>query len=351
MNPMDIINGLGGIEDGFVMAAAAFRQGKGKLRSVAKKRLWLLAAVIALALLLVGCTVVYVVTGSSWYAERWYRNFFSTNASTENLEDLTVRQQQIWDRGLVKLDQSVTCNGYTVTLESGISDGYRMLIKYRIDGPEGTVLNGDGYQLRYTTDMQIPHFGDGDYSLGVYGEEPLQDENPDDGTVYGLFEWLFQPPEGSEFSLTDGTQWNITVHEILEENRSAEKNAFTTLCQGTWAFQVTFSEDLIVTNSTELVEKPIRCAAVRDLGNRRFPLKVRVTSFELRSLSATLRYNMPLTGSWDGITLGPISLVMRDGTKIEAHCRSTVYRGDHEESLYVFDRPIAPEDVAGIEFS
>ena len=350
MNPMDIINGLGDIEDGFVMAAAAFRQGKGKRRSVAKKRLWLLAAMIALALLLVGCTVVYVVTGSSWYADRWYRDFFASNASTENLEDLTGHQQQIWDRGLVKLDQSVTCNGYTVTLESGISDGYRMLIKYRIDGPEGTVLNGDGYQLRYTTDMQIPHFGDGDYSLGVYGEEPLQDEKPDDGTVYGLFEWLFQPPEGSDFSLTDGTQWNITVHEILEENRSAEKDAFTTLCQGTWGFQVTFSENLIVTNSTELVEKPIRCTAVRDLGNRRFPLKVRVTSFELRSLSATLRYNMPLTGSWDGITLGPISLTMRDGTRIEAHCRSTVYRGDHEESLYVFDRPIAPEDVAGIEF-
>ena len=260
MNPMDIINGLGGIEDGFVMAAAAFRQGTGKSRSVAKKRFWLLAAVVALALLLVGCTVVYVVTGNSWYAERWYRDFFSTNASTENLENLTGHQQQIWNRGLVKLDQSVTCNGYTVTLESGISDGYRLLIKYRIDGPEGTVLNGDGYQLHYTTDMQIPHFGDGDYSLGVYGEEPLQDENPNDGTVYGLFEWLFQPPDGSDFSITDGTQWNITVHEIWEENRSAEKNALTTLCQGTWAFQVTFSEDLLVTNSTELVENAVRCA-------------------------------------------------------------------------------------------
>ena len=65
MNPMDIINGLGGIEDGFVMDAAAFRQGTGKLRSVAKKRFWLLAAVVALALLLVGCTVVYVVTGAA----------------------------------------------------------------------------------------------------------------------------------------------------------------------------------------------------------------------------------------------------------------------------------------------
>ena len=233
MNPVDIINGLGGIEDSFVMDAQDFRQGKRKVRSVPPKKIWLIAAIITLALLLVGCTVVYVVTGSSWYADRWYRDFFSSNASTEILEDLTGRQQQIWNRGLVRLDQSVTCNGYTVTLESGISDGYRMLIKYRIDGPEGTSLNGDGYQLRCTTDIQIPHFSDGDYSLGVYGEELLQDDNPDDGTVYGLFEWLFQPPEGSDFSITDGTQWNITVYEIWEEKRSAERNALITLCQGT----------------------------------------------------------------------------------------------------------------------
>ena len=75
-----------------------------------------------------------------------------------------------------------------------------------------------------------------------------------------------------------------------------------------------------------------------------------ISTNELRSLSATLHYNMPLTGSWDGITLGPISLVMQDGTKVAAHCRTSVYRGNQEECLYVFDRPIAPEDVAGIEF-
>ena len=75
-----------------------------------------------------------------------------------------------------------------------------------------------------------------------------------------------------------------------------------------------------------------------------------ISTKELRSLSATLHYNMPLTGSWDGINLGPVSLVMQDGTKIEAHFRSSVYRGNQEECLYVFDCPSAPEDVARIEF-
>ena len=61
MNPMDIMKGLNGIKDGFVMDAQDFRQGKRKVRHIPHKKLWLIAAIIALALLLVGCTVVYVL--------------------------------------------------------------------------------------------------------------------------------------------------------------------------------------------------------------------------------------------------------------------------------------------------
>ena len=61
MNPMDIMKGLNGIKDSFVMEAQDFRQGKRKVFSIPHKKLWLIAAIIALALLLVGCTVVYVL--------------------------------------------------------------------------------------------------------------------------------------------------------------------------------------------------------------------------------------------------------------------------------------------------
>ena len=61
MNPMDIMKGLNGIKDGFVMDAQDFRQGKRSVRHIPHKKLWLIAAIIALALLLVGCTVVYVL--------------------------------------------------------------------------------------------------------------------------------------------------------------------------------------------------------------------------------------------------------------------------------------------------
>ena len=61
MNPMDIMKGLNGIKDSFIMDAQDFRQGKRKVRHIPRKKLWLIAAIIALALLLVGCTVVYVL--------------------------------------------------------------------------------------------------------------------------------------------------------------------------------------------------------------------------------------------------------------------------------------------------
>ena len=61
MNPMDIMKGLNGIKDSFIMDAQDFRQGKREVRHISHKKLWLIAAIIALALLLVGCTVVYVL--------------------------------------------------------------------------------------------------------------------------------------------------------------------------------------------------------------------------------------------------------------------------------------------------
>jgi len=59
MNAMDLIYGLNNVRDSYVVAAGEFRQRKPK--RLPKKKLWLIAAIIALTLLLVGCAVVYVL--------------------------------------------------------------------------------------------------------------------------------------------------------------------------------------------------------------------------------------------------------------------------------------------------
>ena len=63
MKPIDLLKSLGNIKDSYVISAEEFRQGKqqAKVKRLSTKRALLIAAVIALTLLLVGCAVVYVL--------------------------------------------------------------------------------------------------------------------------------------------------------------------------------------------------------------------------------------------------------------------------------------------------
>lgn len=61
MRAMDLMTGLNGIRDGFIAEAGAFRQGNRKPHRLSGKKLWLIAAIIALMVLLVGCAVVYML--------------------------------------------------------------------------------------------------------------------------------------------------------------------------------------------------------------------------------------------------------------------------------------------------
>ena len=63
MKAMDLLVGFESIKDSYVISAEEFRQGKHKAQSkrLSTRKAWLIAAVIALMLLLVGCAVVYVL--------------------------------------------------------------------------------------------------------------------------------------------------------------------------------------------------------------------------------------------------------------------------------------------------
>lgn len=61
MNSMDLLNGLNNVRDRYILDAQSFRQGEKKVRRRPKRKLWLIAAIVALTLLLVGCAVVYAL--------------------------------------------------------------------------------------------------------------------------------------------------------------------------------------------------------------------------------------------------------------------------------------------------
>lgn len=63
MKAMDLLVGFGSVKDSYVISAEEFRQGKQKaqVKRLSTRKMWLIAAVIALMLLLVGCAVIYVL--------------------------------------------------------------------------------------------------------------------------------------------------------------------------------------------------------------------------------------------------------------------------------------------------
>lgn len=62
MKAMDLLTALGSVKDTYIIGAEDFRQGKHKVKHLSTRKVWFIAAVIALALLLVGCTVAYVLS-------------------------------------------------------------------------------------------------------------------------------------------------------------------------------------------------------------------------------------------------------------------------------------------------
>lgn len=62
MKAMDLLTDLNNVRDRYIVSAEKFRQGTHKVKRLPKHKIWLIAAIVALMLLLVGCSVVYVLS-------------------------------------------------------------------------------------------------------------------------------------------------------------------------------------------------------------------------------------------------------------------------------------------------
>lgn len=99
-----------------------------KAKHLSAKKLWLIAAVIALALLLVGCTVAYV--------NGWFQQIFSSRSETP----LSSDQIQYIQNNEQIVGQSQTINDWTVELKSTICDGSTGYLVFQITAPNDVNL-------------------------------------------------------------------------------------------------------------------------------------------------------------------------------------------------------------------
>lgn len=87
MKPIDLLKALGNVKDTFVISAEEFRQGKqqAQRKKVLPKRALLIAAVIAATLILVGCTIVYVLSIQDMAFGTETREYYDGSSETVTL--------------------------------------------------------------------------------------------------------------------------------------------------------------------------------------------------------------------------------------------------------------------------
>lgn len=130
MRAMDLLVGFGSVKDSYVIGAEEFRQGKNKaqIKRLSTRKMWLIAAVIALTLLLVGCAVAY--------ANGWFQQIFSARSETP----LSSEQIQYIQNNEQIVGQSQTKNDWTIDLKSTICDGRTGYLVFQITAPDDVDL-------------------------------------------------------------------------------------------------------------------------------------------------------------------------------------------------------------------
>ena len=123
------------------------------------RRPLLIAAVIAALLLLVGCG--YVVLSET----QWLQSFFSHQKG----QPLSQGQSAYIEENTQVIGQSVTVNGYSVTVESAIAEERVACIRLRLEGSGITDIYSGSFRPR-----QVPHPLDGGRLRQVYpaGDPP-----------------------------------------------------------------------------------------------------------------------------------------------------------------------------------
>lgn len=301
-------------------------------------------------LLMISISMPAYATGQEMSTIPWFQQYFSEKNYPESESILTPKQKTLLDESIVRYDQSITQNGYTITLLSGISDGCQSFFNFKISSPDEKALDGDyslTYEIKedlhYNDDTENPsHNGDANKARVSFATmSALEDPNRYDNSVTMLCQC-----RTSDSAFASGNI-QISISEIIESPANQAEATQSVICSGNWTFYIELPE---AQQAIELLDSSEHCAAKRCFRKWYFDVSVKVTSFQLRTFSATLLYDKPFTGFWEGITLGPIYLVMDDGTQIKATFNSGANCGDYMECVYVLDQPVPYENVAYVSF-
>ena len=396
MNSNDILDMVGDAKGTYVWDAQNIRSGSAPAtkKKVSAKRTLLIAAMIALMLLLVGCTIAYV--------QGWFVTFFA-NKSEAPLSDSQI---ELIEENEQQINEAVSQNGWTVELRSALMDNNKAYIIIGITAPEGVDLEPE-----VVDDVMIERFSPGNDSLASDMDRPpaivqypkgvmpssmqmswQEDGDGKDNTKNYVMEIEPNIAASSIDPFGANAQWKIHIENIVrtyddEEYKQELLNTkykgdygvmFTheetqrmkqqeVLVEGIWDFTVTFTKENPGQDKGELLKSPIITTVEipwrygEDLWNVADVRKdITVTSILLEPFSVKVSYE-PLGQGWGWPNIyfddGDLdhndyvcaSCILKDGSKITLHDWGNGGEGEERYKLLEPDSPLVLEEVQCIQ--
>jgi hypothetical protein len=371
MNGKELLIGLGSISLKYYDEAENDTITEAKARRILRKPL-LVAAIVALTLLLVGCAVAY--------ANGWFAELFAARSDTP----LTDGQVQFIQENEQVIMETQSNHEWNIELKSTMTDGNTGYILFGITAPSDIDL--EAYYENRKTDRDAPYITPGNYSmraghraiviastgfsdedLNFYWNENGYWEADNDGNpntlnyvvelrcekLYPNKEMLLREPFGSDITF-EARFFDFTleyedpeVRESVEAKLAEQGDSLIggeelqglhkseELVDGEWIFDVTFTDTRVET--LQLIDQPITVDAwvhhKIDNGTMFYDTthdieQIRITSFVLSPMGATVTYEQAedVIGvflEWDGNQ--GIFVVMKDGSEIQLNSDGTGY--------------------------
>lgn len=220
-------------------------------------------------------------------------------------------------------DQGEAINGYSIKLKSVESDGRKAVITLGFTAPEGVnLLEQNGYPVGLKPSNRWGLFEDVSGKIeslpGGYGPEEDGDGKANTQDVVLRYSAGEEQLRNGVLPFAKGETWRIHWQDIYAKywNSKTDEQEEILLAEGTWSFDVEFADVNI--EELELITEPItaKVAYEWDISGKELYRDTNITSFVLRSMSASIVCDME--SAPDFLAMGDrcAYVTLKDGSRI-----------------------------------
>lgn len=287
MTGKDLLLALGTIDEGFYQEA--------EVEPKRHRHFLTVAALIAALLLLAGCGYM-VLSGTQWFGS-YFRG--------QKKQPLSQGQKDLIAGSTTEFDQSVTVDGYTVTLEYAIAEARVAYLKLRLDGPKKMndwtyfysprLENGQGFEQYFYkkggTPLEPSGYGGSHWDIQASGR------------ALSILIRMDQSNNPNNPSFEAGVPYILHLANLTDD--VGEDPAL--LSKGPWDFEIVF--DHLNDDTLELVTEPIHVSMSG--------VELELTSLKLRTMGAEMTF---VPEKPDDIrtmaVLAKSHVILKDGTSV-----------------------------------